>query len=235
MYNISESSSVGSSRATGTSSSTSAGVSGGAYGVSVGASHSQGGATSSESANSLANATSFWDTIGGDTILSGNKASWAPTVSPPQNWGVISLDEIVDFAQHPLFPAWAKKELQKLQTTQAYKEVFGHGAPAEEERPDHRCGPNFDGAICDPGRCCSQWGWCGGTSAYYQDGVCVGGASGTSGTSGTPQATSGPSTPSGPSPRSDDRCGPGYGNAPCPAGKCCSQFGWCGTGSAYCG
>ena len=139
MYNISESSSVGSSRATGNSSSTSAGVSGGAYGVSVGASHSQGGATSSESANSLANATSFWDTIGGDTILSGNKASWAPTVSPPQNWGVISLDEIVDFAQHPLFPAWAKKELQKLQTTQAYKEVFGHGAPAEEERPDHRC------------------------------------------------------------------------------------------------
>ena len=101
--------------------------------------------------------------------------------------------------------------------------------------PFHRCGPNFDGAICDPGRCCSQWGWCGGTSAYYQDGVCVGGASGTSGTSGTPQATSGPSTPSGPSPRSDDRCGPGYGNAPCPAGKCCSQFGWCGTGSAYCG
>ncbi|KAG7005332.1 hypothetical protein G7Y79_00020g048600 [Physcia stellaris] len=29
-------------------------------------------------------------------------------------------------------------------------------------------------------------------------------------------------------------CGPSYGNQKCAAGKCCSQYGWCDTGAAYC-
>ncbi|KAK7180103.1 hypothetical protein DPSP01_011158 [Paraphaeosphaeria sporulosa] len=29
-------------------------------------------------------------------------------------------------------------------------------------------------------------------------------------------------------------CGPKYSNAVCAAGKCCSQYGWCDTGAAYC-
>ncbi len=33
--------------------------------------------------------------------------------------------------------------------------------PSIPERPDFRCGPNFNGAKCGPGRCCSIWGWCG--------------------------------------------------------------------------
>ncbi|SPQ98596.1 unnamed protein product (mitochondrion) [Plasmodiophora brassicae] len=36
------------------------------------------------------------------------------------------------------------------------------------ERPDGQCGPMF-GQACAPGRCCSQFGWCG---AYYQPGYC---------------------------------------------------------------
>lgn len=29
-------------------------------------------------------------------------------------------------------------------------------------------------------------------------------------------------------------CGPSYGNQICAAGKCCSQYGWCDVGAAYC-
>lgn len=38
-------------------------------------------------------------------------------------------------------------------------------------------------------------------------------------------------------PRSDGRCGAGFGNAPCSSdyGKCCSQYSWCGTSAAHCG
>ncbi|CAL1396841.1 unnamed protein product [Linum trigynum] len=34
------------------------------------------------------------------------------------------------------------------------------------ERPDHRCGPCFDCARCDKGRCCSDASYCGNTSDY---------------------------------------------------------------------
>nr|P81859.1 RecName: Full=Chitin-binding lectin [Viscum album] len=33
---------------------------------------------------------------------------------------------------------------------------------------DHRCGREATppGKLCNDGRCCSQWGWCGTTQAY---------------------------------------------------------------------
>ena len=34
--------------------------------------------------------------------------------------------------------------------------------------------------------------------------------------------------------RNDGRCGVGYDNAPCPPGVCCSAYGYCGVGSAWC-
>jgi len=34
------------------------------------------------------------------------------------------------------------------------------------ERPDGRCGPRFGNAQCDPGRCCSQWEYCGSNPSF---------------------------------------------------------------------
>lgn len=33
---------------------------------------------------------------------------------------------------------------------------------------------------------------------------------------------------------SPEQCGRQAGGAVCPGGQCCSKFGWCGTGAAYC-
>ncbi|KAF4390616.1 hypothetical protein F8388_006113 [Cannabis sativa] len=44
--------------------------------------------------------------------------------------------------------------------------------PANPERPDHRCGPTTANNPCNPGRCCSSYGWCGSTDEYCSGAVC---------------------------------------------------------------
>ncbi|KAG0132211.1 glyoxal oxidase N-terminus-domain-containing protein [Tuber indicum] len=100
---------------------------------------------------------------------------------------------------------------------------------------DGRCGPANGGLICNPnspnyvGGCCSQAGWCGNTPAYCGAG-CISGCTSTSAGGGTPAPTGGAARP-------DGRCGTEFGGATCAGsafGTCCSQYGWCGTGDAYC-
>jgi len=74
------------------------------------------------------------------------------------------------------------------------------------------CGPQGGGASCSDGNCCSQYGWCGTSSAYCGSGC---------------QPSYG-----------SCQCGSQAGGVTCSElgyGGCCSQYGWCGTGSAYCG
>jgi peptidoglycan/xylan/chitin deacetylase (PgdA/CDA1 family) len=78
------------------------------------------------------------------------------------------------------------------------------------------------------GTCCSQYGWCGSTTDYCDTGcqssfgTCGSSGGGSSGGGSTPPPTS-----------TDGLCGSnGYA---CPSGECCSQWGYCGTTSEYCG
>jgi len=97
--------------------------------------------------------------------------------------------------------------------------------PSGKPTPDDTCGGS-NGYTCKSGECCSQWGWCGtgsefcGTGCQIAYGTCTstGGGGGT-----TPPITS-----------PDDSCG-GTTGYTCGGNQCCSQYGWCGTGTAYCG
>lgn len=42
----------------------------------------------------------------------------------------------------------------------------------DQERPDHKCGIFFGDPPCDPGRCCSAYGWCGDTADYCEGSNC---------------------------------------------------------------
>jgi chitinase len=99
------------------------------------------------------------------------------------------------------------------------------------------CGP---GKPCLDGKCCSQWGYCGATDAYcgaccqsncWNDSNSTSTTSTTSASTATTSATT-PVTDSGACATDTDACGPGK---PCSDGKCCSQWGYCGTTDAYCG
>jgi len=85
---------------------------------------------------------------------------------------------------------------------------------------DGTCANN--GLSCPSGQCCSQYGWCGTTSDYCGAGcqsafgTCTGGSTG---------GSTGVST--------DGTCA--NNGLSCPSGECCSQYGWCGTTSDYCG
>jgi len=99
------------------------------------------------------------------------------------------------------------------------------------------CGANKP---CSGGLCCSQWGYCG-TGDAYCGACCQSGCPG-----GPTPATSSPVTPAPTAPTNNPptnnppsscpavsaACGPGN---PCAEGLCCSQWGYCGTDSAYCG
>ena len=81
----------------------------------------------------------------------------------------------------------------------------------------YRCGPDFDGANCPDGLCCSQFGWCGAQEDYCswnclsQYGRCQ---------SSTPVS---------------GRCSLPFGSRSCTQeGQCCSVFGYCGIGLKYC-
>lgn len=98
--------------------------------------------------------------------------------------------------------------------------------PPGNTSPDGTCGGS-SGFVCPTGQCCSQYGWCGTTSAY-----CGAGCQPTYGTcsgSGTPP----PPGNGGGSPSPDGTCG-GTNGYNC-GSMCCSQYGWCGTSSEYCG
>ncbi|XP_042468806.1 basic endochitinase-like [Zingiber officinale] len=72
------------------------------------------------------------------------------------------------------------------------------------------CGSQAGGALCSGGLCCSQYGYCGSSSAYC-------------GTGCQSQCGSGA------------QCGSQAGGTLCSGGLCCSQYGYCGSTSAYCG
>ncbi|KAK7204495.1 glyoxal oxidase N-terminus-domain-containing protein [Myxozyma melibiosi] len=88
---------------------------------------------------------------------------------------------------------------------------------------DGTCGAANDNTICGDwfaGSCCSQYGYCGNTTAHCgagcQSGDCI---------------TTGVVT-------IDGTCGVNYGNTVCDdweSGNCCSQYGFCGSGDDYCG
>ncbi|XP_002976579.2 class V chitinase [Selaginella moellendorffii] len=72
------------------------------------------------------------------------------------------------------------------------------------------CGAQASFASCPPGRCCSQYGYCGTTTAYCGSGC--------------------------QSQCNQEICGIQANFAACsPSSSCCSQYGFCGTGSSYCG
>ncbi|KXS12965.1 hypothetical protein M427DRAFT_387679 [Gonapodya prolifera JEL478] len=101
---------------------------------------------------------------------------------------------------------------------------------------DGRCGANNGGTACQNGQCCSQYGWCG-TSADHCGSTCQS-AFGTcnGGSSSTPAAQSAQTGGNGGGATSTNgMCGGGNGNTKCPSGQCCSQYGYCGNGNAYCG
>jgi hypothetical protein len=129
-------------------------------------------------------------------------------------------------------------------------------------REDKRCGPNFGNADCDRNsiyKCCSKWGWCGGTTEHCNPNVCgnvspfipvqttapteapteAPTAAPTEAPTAAPTAApvSGTSTTCPNAFREDKRCGPNFGNADCDRNsiyKCCSQWGWCGGTPQHC-
>ncbi|XP_074270040.1 uncharacterized protein LOC141593014 isoform X2 [Silene latifolia] len=80
-------------------------------------------------------------------------------------------------------------------------------------------------ALCSNGLCCSESGFCGTTSDY-----CGAGCQSQCTLGGEPTPTS----PT-PAPRGGGIVAGQCGNALCPNGLCCSELGFCGTTSAYCG
>jgi len=113
-------------------------------------------------------------------------------------------------------------------------------ATATRLSTDGACGSN--GAYCPAGTCCSQWGWCGSSSAYcdYSTGACkfqcTSGCTASSSTGSTGGTTNGNTAscatyPAGATTESPDgTCGPN--TYFCPAGNCCSSYGWCGSTAA---
>ena len=95
--------------------------------------------------------------------------------------------------------------------------------------PDNTCGNLFNGNnnnySCNPnspngGPCCSPYGYCGSTSDYCGTGC---------------QSAFGTCSGSEVIPIDPNMCGPTNGNNKCLSGLCCSQAGYCGNTTDYCG
>jgi len=107
-----------------------------------------------------------------------------------------------------------------------------------EVTTDGECGSGH--GKCAEGYCCSRFGWCGSTPLHCN--VSEGCQSKFGKCDETPATNTTtddePTVTSSPEPTSDDvytetgRCGPNDGK--CRPGQCCSKYGWCGTGKAYC-
>jgi len=87
------------------------------------------------------------------------------------------------------------------------------------ESPDFSCG-GTNGYTCQPGLCCSEYGWCGSEDIY-----CSTGCQSAFGICNEP--------PAGLPISKDNTCGSDVGLR-CAEGACCSQYGWCGTTTDYC-
>jgi hypothetical protein len=99
----------------------------------------------------------------------------------------------------------AMKALASVLLVLAFAVVTAHGCSSTD--------------LCANNECCSQWGFCG-TGGSYCGAGCQ----------------------SGPCYRTilravlgEPSCGREAGGRQCPGGDCCSQYGYCGTGGAYCG
>jgi hypothetical protein len=105
-----------------------------------------------------------------------------------------------------------------------------------------RCGVTFGSSCTDPAApCCSNYSYCGDTTAYCGTGPCqpdysITGACGTNTSSAPP-----PVTPSAPGPSTTQgRCGIDPSNRSTNYGKCqfshycCSPFGYCGVDQLHC-
>ncbi|KAI0172023.1 glycoside hydrolase/deacetylase [Hypoxylon sp. FL1284] len=91
--------------------------------------------------------------------------------------------------------------------------------------PDMTCGSTGAGVAgytCTEGLCCSQYGYCGSTADYCDDGCQT-----TFGTCGVSSGGNGSSS-------DDGRCGPDFGDTVCSATECCSGAGYCGTTTDHC-
>jgi len=113
-------------------------------------------------------------------------------------------------------------------TTTTTKSSSSTGIPVST---NGKCGASY--GMCPNSRCCSKYGYCGTSSQHCNDGCqplygkCNGG-------NNSPTKTSTKKTSTVKYPTStNDRCGPN--NGICPNGKCCSQYGYCGKTSDYCG
>ncbi|KAG4086883.1 glycoside hydrolase/deacetylase [Neocallimastix lanati (nom. inval.)] len=80
---------------------------------------------------------------------------------------------------------------------------------------------------CKSGLCCSKYGYCGKTEEYCGTGCQSGYGKCLKTTSKKPVQTNAVKV------STNGKCGPKDGS--CPNNKCCSQYGYCGTSSAYCG
>lgn len=93
----------------------------------------------------------------------------------------------------------------------------------EPSRDDRHCGPDYGNAHCEEGECCSEHGWCGVTSAHCTEkSHCLANLLLTTEPPLALEVCTG-------AVREDGRCGPDFGNAKCPRGLYCSQYGWCGN------
>ncbi|KAJ1653393.1 hypothetical protein IWQ61_006472 [Dispira simplex] len=84
---------------------------------------------------------------------------------------------------------------------------------------------------CANNSCCSKWGWCGNGDVFCgagcQNGPCAGG--------NTSQSPTGTKTSTGPNPTNTLPGGACDATHPCANNNCCSGWGWCGMGDAFCG
>lgn len=130
------------------------------------------------------------------------------------------------FAHIVLACAWAPVALARP----AEEAGLYHLLNSRALSPDDTCGNVFNGNnngyTCNPnsptgGPCCSTYGYCGTTAAYCGTG-CQNDFGTCSGSDSIP-------------PIDPFQCGPNNANNKCTSGLCCSQGGWCGNTTDYCG
>ncbi|CAL8582071.1 hypothetical protein XPA_007748 [Xanthoria parietina] len=130
------------------------------------------------------------------------------------------------FAHVVLACAWTSVALARP----AEEAGLSHLLNSRALSPDNTCGNVFNGNnkgyTCDPnspngGPCCSAYGFCGAAQAYCTSG-CQKDFGTCSGSDTIP-------------PVDPFQCGPKNANNKCASGLCCSQGGWCGNTTDYCG
>jgi len=131
----------------------------------------------------------------------------------------------------------------KKTTTTTTTTTIKVSTPTIEYTTSDRCGEGF--GRCRDNDCCSEYGYCGVTTAYCGNGCqsefgrCNGVSEKVTTTTTTTKyittttTTTKKSTPTGKI-STDGRCGKGIGTI-CPDNLCCSQYGYCDSGKDYCG